>query len=233
MTITEITLEILAERTLTQFNSKKLVDWAVKVLELGYANENLYILAGLDFDTTEEREKYFWECLKDLKIEVEKDENKLIENYALAITNKVIKNEIDVEFAFNQMLKIVYTSDYDRRYIPFFDLDEDLDYLKYDNSTLYNSNLTIENSKKFILEEFKIFAEMERLKVPLEERSKSFCEHCKKLNHPKTKNKYQFKKPFKYLVWSCEFCGSEKLKYSSDHETKKIIIEQYRKIVPK
>jgi hypothetical protein len=67
MTLQELTLNILAERALTQFDSKKLVDWSVQVLELGFENKNLYILAGLDFDSTEEREKYFWESLKDLR----------------------------------------------------------------------------------------------------------------------------------------------------------------------
>ncbi len=52
MTLEELTLEILAERALTQFDSKKLVNWAVKVLELGYESENLFVLAGLDYDTT-------------------------------------------------------------------------------------------------------------------------------------------------------------------------------------
>ena len=63
MTHKELTLEILAERALTQFDSKKLVDWAVKVLELGYESENLFVLAGLDNDPTEERENYFWKSI--------------------------------------------------------------------------------------------------------------------------------------------------------------------------
>ncbi|HLV46491.1 MAG TPA: hypothetical protein VKY32_05570 [Flavobacterium sp.] len=229
MSLQEITLNILAERTLTQFDSKKLVDWAVKVLELGYENENLFVLAGLDFDSTEEREKYFWESLKDLKIEVEKDEEKLIENYALTIAKKVTKKEIEVDFAFKQMLKIVSASDYDQRYIAFYEIDEDLDYLRYDNSVIFNTGLNLENSKEFILEEFKIFIEMETLNIPFEDRRKCYCEKCNNLNIPVTKNKYQLKKPFKYLVWSCGICGSEKLKYNNNHEVKRMIIENFKK----
>jgi len=59
MTLEEITLEILAERAFSQFDSQKLVYWAISVLELGHESANLYILAGdyveysrIVFDTT-------------------------------------------------------------------------------------------------------------------------------------------------------------------------------------
>lgn len=229
MTLQELTLEVLAERALTQFDSKKLVDWAVKVLELGYESENLFVLAGLDYDTTEEREDYFWKSVKDFKLKVEKNEDELIKHYALVIANKAIRKEISIDYAFSQMLKIVSASEYNSRYIAFYEIDEDIDVLTYDNSVLFNSGLTIENSKDFILEEMKIFVQMESLKIPKEERSKCYCETCKKLNTPVTKNKFQLKKPFKYMVWSCGICGSEKLKFNNNHEVKRLIIEEFKK----
>lgn len=231
MTIEEITLEILAERALTQFDSKKLVDWAVNVLELGFESENIFILAGLDFDTTEEREEYFSKSIDDLKleIEIEKDEDKLIEKYALTIANKAIKKQISVDFAFSQMLKIVLASKYDYRYIAFYEINEDLDSLKYSDAQYFNSGLTLVNSQKFILEEMGLFVQMENLKIPKEERNKCYCEKCKNLNIPILKNKYQLKKPFKYLVWGCGLCGSEKIKFNYNHEVKKMIIENYKK----
>lgn len=230
MTLEELTLETLAERALTQFDSKKFVDWAVKVLELGYESENLFVLAGLDYDTTEERESYFWRSVKDLRLVVTKNEGELIENYALTIANKAIRKEIDIDYVFSQMLKIVSASEYDSRYIAFYEIDEDIDYLKYNNSTLFNSELTIENAKDFILEELKIFVQMENLKIPNQERNKCYCKTCQKLNTPITKNKFQFKKPFRYIVWSCGICGSEKLKYNNNHEVKRLIIEEFKKI---
>src|SRR5690606_40208672 len=93
MTLQELTLNIFAERILTNFDSKKLVNWAVEVILLGYESENLYVLAGLDFESTEEREKYFIESLKDLQIEIETNEEKLIENYAITLTKKVVAKE--------------------------------------------------------------------------------------------------------------------------------------------
>lgn len=229
MTLEELTLNILAERLITVFDSKKLVSWAVKVMLLGYESEKLYVLAGLDFASTEEREKYFFESLEDLNFEVKKNEDKLIEQYAITIAKKAVENVVDLDYAFEKMLKIVSASEYDQKYISFFEIDEDLDCLRYNNSVLFNSRLTLENAEGFILEEFKIFLDMENLKIPIEERKKSYCENCFKLNIPITKFKYQFKKPFKYMVWSCGICGSTKLKFNSNHEVKRLIIKEYKK----
>ena len=229
MTLDELTLEIYAERALTYFESKHLVTWAVNVVTLGYESDNLYILAGLDNASTEEREIYFWKSIADLKLTIEKSKEDLMENYALTIAKKAIRKEVSIEYAFGQMLKIVSASEYDDRDNPFYEIDEGLDYLKYDNSTLFNTGLTLENSKEFILEEMKIFVEMESLNIPREQRNKCYCETCKNLTSPITKNKFQLKKPFRYTVWACGICGSDKLKYSSDHDVKRKIIEQSKK----
>jgi hypothetical protein len=44
MTVEELTLEVLAEKLLTQFDSKKLVEWAVNVLKLGCESEKSFYL---------------------------------------------------------------------------------------------------------------------------------------------------------------------------------------------
>lgn len=228
MTVDELTLEILAERALSQFDSKRLVEWSINVLQLGYESENLYVLAGLDFDSTEEREEYFWKSIEDLKVDIERTNDELIDKYALTIATKVIEKKISIDYAFSQMLKIVSASDYDSRYIAFYEIDEDLDYLKYDNSVLFNSGLSLSNYKDYILEEFKIFLEMERLKIPKDGRNKSYCENCKNLTVPMSKNKYSFKKPHKHIMWCCSLCGSEKLLFNSNHTVKRIIIDKYK-----
>ncbi|UIR57321.1 hypothetical protein LZQ00_05765 [Sphingobacterium sp. SRCM116780] len=227
MKLEELTLEVLAERTLSQSDSKIFVDWAVQVLKLGYESENLFVLAGLDFDSTEEREEYFWKCAHDLNLNIEKTEEELLDQYALIIANKAIRKEISMEYAFCEMFKVTMESGYNYRYIAFYEINEDLDRLTYDDVVLFNPGLTLENANDFILEEFKIFVQMEDLKISKEDRDKCFCETCKNLNIPITKNKYQLKKPFKYVVWACGICGSEKLNYTNNHEVKRMIITDF------
>lgn len=223
MTLEELALEIYAERALTYFESKLLVAWAVNVLKLGYESDNLYILAGLDYASTEEREIYFWKSIADLKLNIEKSEEDLMRNYALTIAKKAIRKEVSIDYAFSQMLKIVSASAYNNKYMAFYEIDEDLDYLRYSNSTLYNTGLTLENSKEFILEKMKIFVEMEDLTICSEEHAKCYCETCRNLNNPITKNKFQFKTPFRYTVRVCGICGSEKLKYNGNDDVKKVV----------
>ncbi|WP_145856012.1 hypothetical protein [Pedobacter suwonensis] len=151
---------------------------------MGYETENLLILAGLDFDSTAEREYYFWKSIEDLKINVEKTEEELLEKYALAIANSAIDKKISIEYAFQQMNKIVSASGYNSKYMAFYEINEDLDYLKYENKTIFNPGLTIENANDFIFEQFRIFTIIEDLKIPQELRSKCYCERCKKLNTP-------------------------------------------------
>ncbi|TBO43103.1 hypothetical protein [Pedobacter kyonggii] len=119
MTVAELTVEVLAEKLLTQFDSKKFVEWAVSALQLGCESEHLFVLAGLDGEPTEEREKYFWKSVQDLDIEVARTEGELNYCYALMIADKAIKKEIGIDYAFSEMLKIVYASDYEHRYLPF------------------------------------------------------------------------------------------------------------------
>ncbi|WP_293914531.1 MULTISPECIES: hypothetical protein [unclassified Sphingobacterium] len=229
MTLDELTLELLAERALAPFDSKGLVNWAVCVLELGYESENLFILAGLDFENTEEREKYFLKSIADLKLDVVQPDDELIEKYAMTIAKRAITGKISIEYAFDQMVKIEMATEYDIKYRAFYEIDEDLDYLKYDNSTLFNAGLTIENSKEFILKEFEFFVKMESLKIPQEEQNKVYCEKCKKLTIPATKIKYQLRRPFKYKVWACGFCGYQNIKFSNDHKVKRLLIEEYER----
>tara|TARA_R110002049_G_scaffold207188_1_gene377668 strand:- start:50025 stop:50204 length:180 start_codon:yes stop_codon:yes gene_type:complete len=52
------------------------------------------------------------------------------------------------------MQDIVRSTDYSKKYVQFYEIDEDLDYLKYDNHTIFNSGLTLKNVDSFILREF-------------------------------------------------------------------------------
>lgn len=227
MTLEELTLEVLAQRVLTPFDSKKLVEWAVKVLETGYENEHLYILAGLDFESTEEREAYFHKSMEAFKLTIERSTEELLLHYALIIAKKAISKEINARYALGEMLKVVSASEYDSRYMAFYEIDEDLDYLAHTNSLIFNGGLSLENAEDFIREEMSVFVQMENLKIPMAERQQSYCEACKRLNTPILKNKYQLKRPFRFMAWSCGLCGSGKLKHNSDHQVKRMIIEKY------
>jgi RNase P subunit RPR2 len=225
MDIQEITYRLLAEKNLTYFDSQKYVDWAVVLLENGFDSESLIILAGLDSYPTEEKEKYFWESIRELNIKIEKNDSELIEHYANFIVNQVIEDRVNPMVGLSKMLDVVRATDYSSKYIQFELLDEDIDYLNYSQTTIFNTGLTLDNKEEFVKEEFQLFSEMNRLQIDESLREKSYCLNCNKFGKPALKAKYQLKKPYKYQIWICSNCGSTKLEHSNNHKTKRRIIE--------
>ena len=226
--IQEETYRILGERLITNFNSKKLVDWALMLVENGYESENLIILAGLYNDSTEEIEKYFWKTIEDLKINTNKPDEELIEIYALQLVEDVIAGRINPLNGLALMQDVIQATDYSNRFVQFYDLDEDLDYLQYEGKPLYNSGLNSNNKEEFVLEEFKIFLEMENLQIESDIREKSYCPKCGQFEKAILKTKYQFRKPFKYQIWVCGNCGSAKLEHFSSQIVKRKLIDRIK-----
>ncbi len=162
MNVQEETYKILAQRLFLYFDSKKLVDWAVMMLENNYESESLIILAGLDSDSTEEREKYFWKSLGELDLDVNKEDIELIDNYAIYIAESVVNGKISPKDGLSIMQNIIQSSDYSEKYFKFYEINEDLDYLKYDNNTIFNNDLSLENLDSYIIKEFELFLEVEK-----------------------------------------------------------------------
>ena len=229
MDLQEITYQLLAEKNLIYFDSQKYVDWAVTLLGNGFESESLIILAGLDSYPTEEKEKYFWESIRELGIKIEKSDSELIDNYADFIARQVIEDRINPIVGLQKMLNVVRASDYSLKYAPFGFLDEDIDYLNYSQTTLFNTGLTLDNKEEFVKEEFRLFLEMNQLQIDDSLREQSYCLNCNKFGKPALKIKYQLKQPYKYQVWVCSNCGSEKLEHSNNHKTKRRIIEMIKK----
>ena len=225
--LAERLLEPFSEGLLIKYDHKRLINWAVQVLQMGYENDNLYILAGADNDTTEEQEKYFWKILDELKFEIKTDDE-LIDFYAVDIAEKAVKKEINIDVAFNIMLDIVSATDYDSRYVCFYQIHVDLDCLRSTNQFTNLDGLTLNNQKEYILKEFEFFLETRRLKISKEDLSKFYCNKCKVFVNWKTKKKFQLKKPYWHYIFICEICGSKDLLYPQNHSTLKLLIEKYR-----
>ena len=230
MTVKEETILLLAKKLLSNFDSKNYVDWAVSLLENGNESENLFILAGLDNESTEIREKYFLKAVGELNIDIKIGDFELLENYAKFTAENVINGVISKSNGLEIMNEIVRRSDYDIKYFQFFELDEDLDYLIYNNKTAFNFELTKENKEEFILEEFKLFLEIENLKIDDKIREFSICKKCNHIGKPKLKTQYKLTKPYKYKIWKCEKCNSKEIEHFSSQIGKRKIIDKIKNI---
>jgi len=224
--VQEETYKLLAQRVLSHFDSKKLIDWAIMLMGKGFDSESLIILAGLDSDTTEEREQYFWQTIDELGFDINRTDFELIENYAVYVAESVVNKKIAPMDGLTIMQDIVRSTDYSKKYVKFYEIDEDLDYLKYDNHTIFNSGLTLKNADSFIIREFELFLETEKHNIHEKTRELAYCKHCDKIEKPKLKNIKNWIGKVKYQTWVCGLCESKDILHFSSQKGKEIILKR-------
>jgi len=228
--VQEETYKLLAQRVLSHFDSKKLIDWAIMLMGKGFDSESLIILAGLDSDTTEEREQYFWQTIDELGFDINRTDFELIENYAVYVAESVVNKKIAPMDGLTIMQDIVRSTDYSKKYVKFYEIDEDLDYLKYDNHTIFNSGLTLKNADSFIIREFELFLETEKHNIHEKTRELAYCKHCDKIEKPKLKNIKNWIGKVKYQTWVCGLCESKDILHFSSQKGKEIILKRKRNL---
>lgn len=226
--VQEETYKILAQRLFSYFDSKKLIDWAIMMMENGYDSESLIILAGLDNESTEEREQYFWQTIDELNLDVNKSDFDLIDNYAEYVAESVVNKKIAPKDGLSIMQEIVRSTDYSSKYVQFYELDEDLDYLKYDNRTIFNSGLTLKNADSFITREFELFLDTEKHKIDKNIRESAYCKQCGSIEKPKLKDKRNLIGQVKYEYWVCGKCESKDILHFRNQKGREIIIEKIK-----
>jgi hypothetical protein len=158
MDIREEACIVLGQMYLQEFDSKKMVEWAVHALQAGYDSESLAILAGLDYDTTEERIEYFWKSVQELNLDIQKEKFEYIQDYAVYVAKAVGQGLLSPESGLQKMLEICRATNYDAPYISFYDLAEDLDLIKSGaHLPIFNPGITRENARDFIKKAFEAF----------------------------------------------------------------------------
>jgi hypothetical protein len=226
--VQEETYKLLAQRLFSYFDSKKLVDWAVMMMENNYDSGSLVILAGLDSDSTEVKEQYFWQTIDELKLDIKKTDFDLIDHYAVYVAESVISKKILPKTGLSIMQEIVRVTDYSDKYIHFYELDEDLDYLRYDNKTIFNTGLSLENADKFIIREFELFLDAEKFKIDDKTKALAYCNSCNSIGKPKLKNKQNLIGQVKYQYWVCSKCESQDILHFRDQKGREIILNKIK-----
>jgi len=157
MNITEETDKIMSHRLLGFFDSKEYVDWAVRLLISGYESESLLILAGMDNDSTEERERYFNQAIEELQINTTKSRYELINNYGVQyLAELVVNGEINPRVGLSAMFEIIKDTGYNRKYDSFLHIGHDIGFLLSGAEPLFSQGLTKENINEYITRQFQL-----------------------------------------------------------------------------
>lgn len=223
MDASKLTYRILGHKLLSGYESKILVEWAITLLQNGFDGDNLSILAGLDNSDTEEREKYFWKSVKDLNINIDKKDLDLIDVYVDNLVDDVLSGNVPPRFALKQMFEVARKTDYNRKYMDFYMLDDEIDSIEYDGYAIFTNGLNKKNVDEYILNEFKLFKKVLNGDYT-DYYDKSICNDCKQIMTPKLVTNYQLKKPFSYQTLVCENCRSQNIESFSSQTGKEKII---------
>lgn len=225
MDASKLTYQILGQKLLTWYESKVLVEWALTLMQHGFDSDNLQILAGLDHADTEEREHYFWRSVKDLHINIEQKEIDLIDYYVKHLVDQVLEGIVTPKFALIQMCEVARKTDYDPKYMDFYMLDDDIDRLEYEEQTIFTNGLTKTNVDEYILNEFKLFKKVLQGDYSAYY-NKAICNNCQQIITPTLVTQYQFKKPFSFQAFVCEYCQSKNIDMFSSQTGKEKIIHK-------
>ncbi|MCC6372745.1 MAG: hypothetical protein IT236_17205 [Bacteroidia bacterium] len=225
MDASKLTYKILGQKLLSWYDSKVLVDWALTLMQNGFDSDNLQILAGLDNSDTEEREHYFWRSVKDLNINIDKKEIDLIDFYVDNLVDEVLEGNVPPKFALRQMCEVARKTDYSPKYMDFYMLDDEIDSIEYDGHAIFTNGLTKNNADEYILNEFKLFKKVLNGNYS-DYYDKAICNDCKQIMTPKLVTKYQFKNPFSFQAYVCEYCKSQNIDTFSSQTGKEKIINR-------
>lgn len=216
---------MIAESLINDFSSKRYVDWAIKLLSNGHESDNLNILAGLDNEESETIQKYFKQVLSDLEIEIESNKEKLIEIYAKSIAEDVVNQKITADSGLLAFVKIACFMDYKSKYLQFTYLSDDLYELENGEYSYYHDGLTLENKEEYVIEEFRLFLEIERLDIADSIEESVYCERCTQVGKSVLK-KTIFNRTG---TWRCGKCGSKNIQSYWSQKGKRGIVEYLKK----
>jgi hypothetical protein len=218
----EDTKALIADALITDFDSKKYVDWAVRFLSDCYESENLYILAGLDGEDRETIEKYFGYAAQEFGVSIDIEPEELVKWYALYTAENVVSGQVSPDDGLLILIKIAHQTSYDERYLRFIYLTDDLYSLETGDIAYFHDKLALQNKDEYIREEIKLFLELERLNISNIITEYVYCNKCYRATKP------VFKKGLLFTSVRCGNCNSKKIDsfYSQDGRQK--IIEYVR-----
>ncbi len=193
------------------FDGSKYSEWAIGLLKNGYNLECLKILAIPDNYTDEENEESFLQAIQIPDISYGEVEEELFENYSLSVADSVITKKRSPLDGLEIMKMLAIKSNYSSKFTRFYEISEDLNNIQMNEQPLYNIDLTANNTRDYIEEEFHIFLEIEKLKKYDIESAKLICEKCGEYIIPQIRKEFRMKLPFLFIESICSKCGSENL----------------------
>ena len=212
---------LLAQRLLPDFDTRRLVNWAVEAIADGYETESLSVLASMDGDGTPARDQCFRAAVRELRLSTDAEPQRLLRSYATYLARQVTNGRMASLTALKDLEKIYAASDYDSRYQPFYLLAEDLASLRAGRTAILTRDLHIDNVDNVIAGACAEFLEWEAININPHRWGAVYCFSCRHVDTPADRQNWLGGKP-KNLV--CRHCGSGAVgDFASDTDRERIL----------
>jgi len=215
---------LLADEVVNGFDSKRYTNWAIKLLEKGHENESLYILAGLDGEDRFSIKRYFDTAVEELEIIPEKNNERLIDIFAVQTATDVLEGVITPDDGLANMVKIARV-DFSDKYSEFVYLSDNIYDIHCGEYPYYFPDMTTENIEEVIIREFRFFYEAEKQGLYGRLDNMVYCKKCFSLNKPVLKRRIFSRNEY----WACSVCGSEDIAYNTSTLCREKMIEFLKK----
>jgi hypothetical protein len=180
--------DLTGKRALGIAHVKDYADWAESLLCDGVDSQNAAILVGLglnQYPDSEEVEKYFQRCLKELGLHIPSNEE-CIKYYAKYLCEQILAGGVEPENGLSLLESLFFPSDYAPIYSIWDELSDDVWRVKHNEGAIFNSGLTEENVPDYIRNVAAQFLKLIEVKLPNNFFRMSLCPKCCFFGEPKS-----------------------------------------------
>jgi uncharacterized protein with PIN domain len=173
--------ELIGKRFLGIAQVYDYADWAETLMCDGCKSENIAILVGIGSEPkpeTYEVEKYFRKSLDDLNLTLPPEKDAL-SAYAKSLCSEIISGKTSPSDGLQVLVSFYRHTDYQESLWSIWDsLEEDIALLDEEYGSIFNTNLTKENTSEYIIQVAEQFIEIMGMTLPDNFFNLSSCSKC-------------------------------------------------------
>ena len=213
---------IVADRY--SFNKNAYAEFAFFLIDKNIESENIYILAGLDNSSYEDKMHYFDLVLTELGLIIDKNVD-FDFIYAKSIAYQVISGIMEPIIGI-RLLGKHYLSSNNRLYFEFLEISDAIDLLDEGHELV--QGMRKENIEEYIKHNFELFLEFFDLVLPEHFYKQAYCKKCLLRIIPEQKKERKGFFGEKYIIQYCPYCKSKEFYWTRYNDGKDLYLKEIR-----
>jgi hypothetical protein len=222
--IKEIIIETMA-RYKYKNDEAAFVDFAFYLIENNVEVSSVYTLAGLKYDSIDDKRKYFSLVLHELNMEIP-DEKTIVKYYGEMIVKNIINKNIDPKHGIKQLSGLWVSTGYGSEYYEFDALDDAISL--FEEGICDIPGMTKSNMGEYIIRYMELYLIYEDMVLPAEFYKQAYCAKCGSRSIPILKNMSKFPWQSKGYKMVCSYCKHDEIYSTQWNKGKELYLEEIR-----